>query len=1391
MNEDGTTLSDVVHDLLVYRIDQKRAEDGPQFYFTLPSTVLEQQKLQALAGPTTSKKQSLGAGSYSLIVDDSLQIATLVCSTKLTHNVNLMGLLKWRDNPKGLEKHLRSFMHVDGEEIVKFLQDTLDALFNILMENSDSDLYDNLVFDALVFLVGLVSDMKYSHFKPVLDVYIQETFSATLAYNKLMVVLKYYIESLDVSKVDSLLRAIKSLEYIFKFIIRSRLLFAALNDNRGHQHFESSLHELFGVLNKLMADSQEKMLIVQEAVLTYLPSIVGDVIIVISPVDVSLLLVEFINSIPRDRLLGPKIQFINTIIHSVLFPIPECRQVLLPNFLGHVTNLMASHLEVDACIKTLSDIMDLLFELERTGSMFEDMNAVCMTSLRTVVQTFAMASPKSKLVCNCVAVVTAVLRQMTEGHYRHYVDHFETTTDLSDFLMEILTAIEQLVTVGVYPTDWNEMILLQNWVFLKALRYFSNTIRDSFTNPFQFGLWMRFFNSAIAFATQPSLQLEQFSINKRNKIISRYRDMRREMSFEIRSLWFNLGQHKIEFIPEIVGPILQMTLIPENELRKRTIPIFFDMMQCEFMSLIPGTRNHKRNFLKFEQEMIFRLDRLITDSHGDEHYQEMFYEIIKGLCDAHTTMRDCGLQFVGTVKQLMQLLLEYRAVVMDSDNRDCTMCCTVNLLNFYRDIQRYELYILYLDKLCDLHLECDNFTEAAYTLMLYTKMINWSDEPLSPLLASNKYPKLQLHRELKESLYYDIIKYFDQGKMWEMGINLCKELALQHELETFDYLQLSSILRRQADLYDSIMTKIRPEPEYFRVAYYGLGFPSFLQNRVFIYRGKEYERHSDFVARLQNQFPNAQLMKTLNPPTEAMRQQVAQYLQINKVTPVMELKEQIVGKQLSEQILKYYKVNEVQKFTYSRRRDDISNDVTNMWVERTILVTTFPLPGILRWFPVTSMHMFEVSPLELAIETIEETNQKISSLVDQHRADPSLKVDPLGMILNGVVDAAVNGGIANYKLFYTEDYLRMHAQDREFIQKLRQATTTQMMILKSGLDIHRAKVHEALLPFHTHMESRYHEMKLVLEREYGIKLTDEDLQQELPSGMSAAVKRVQSMPASRHIQAGTLASRTDVMESPGTTGRGSHITSSTSFCFPAMSQTAGAGSSRSDLLRSVQGRLAIPHSSTATATGTNVGNTDSITPAASHSVTNFNTNTIPRESSRRTVNQSPRSSIVSITSTTSSSSKTSDSRDSTVIELNQQLITTRPRRPDSESSSRSRPTSSGADSLHRQGHSLTPTMQPLVMNLVSVECDDASPPPLPEKSTLSSSAYSDYANIGTAAVSQGSGDVGSLPPLIRRGTHRDRPQLPLPTTPTLKVSPQHFPNDSTTTSPPSDDPDSF
>ena len=44
--------------------------------------------------------------------------------------------------------------------------------------------------------------------------------------------------------------------------------------------------------------------------------------------------------------------------------------------------------------------------------------------------------------------------------------------------------------------------------------------------------------------------------------------------------------------------------------------------------------------------------------------------------------------------------------------------------NFYEEIGRQELYVVYLHKLCDLHLQFDSYTEAAHTKMLYAKLLD-------------------------------------------------------------------------------------------------------------------------------------------------------------------------------------------------------------------------------------------------------------------------------------------------------------------------------------------------------------------------------------------------------------------------------------------------------------------------------------------------------------------------------------------------------------------------------------------------------------------------------------------------------------------------------------------
>ena len=44
-----------------------------------------------------------------------------------------------------------------------------------------------------------------------------------------------------------------------------------------------------------------------------------------------------------------------------------------------------------------------------------------------------------------------------------------------------------------------------------------------------------------------------------------------------------------------------------------------------------------------------------------------------------------------------------------------------------------------------------------------------------------------------------------------------------------------------------------------------------LQNKIFIYRGKEYERREDFSLRLLTQFPNAEKLSSTTPPGDDIK----------------------------------------------------------------------------------------------------------------------------------------------------------------------------------------------------------------------------------------------------------------------------------------------------------------------------------------------------------------------------------------------------------------------------------------------------------------------------------------------------------------------------------------
>ncbi|KAI8611425.1 hypothetical protein BC830DRAFT_1231930 [Chytriomyces sp. MP71] len=649
----------------------------------------------------------------------------------------------------------------------------------------------------------------------------------------------------------------------------------------------------------------------------------------------------------------------------------------------------------------------------------------------------------------------------------------------------------------------------------------------------------------------------------------------------------------ITFIRSLFGSFLELTMSPHPRLKHAAIELLFSILDHEYKM--------NGNFQSLEAECWDRLEGLVVnDGKGDgQEYRHFFVESLgkyfreaatssagaKGDDDGSSKMKGSsgpaidgsklfpvssfpaiGAKFLKNVNRLLDLVFSLRDVPSDSRYNDECVWIHLKLIYFFREVGRRGLYIRYIHKLAEFHTSVKNFSEAALTLKLHADLLPWSHDNMLEPIPEYGFTTRTTAFERKEQLWMTCINGLEVSSHWERAIAMYAELAAQYEKRFYGYGKYAALLRKQADLIDDIMSKERYYPAYYRVGFYGKGFPPYIQGKQFIYKAGEWEKLASFSESILNKFVGASLLRSTSVPSEEILNGDGTWIQINAVNPeidrqrwsdgdiseawynweydserfsdidptrdnasdsihdieatttkfslsgtskrkssIMTVDNPNLIKFLMEPdldpdtesalsksnslldsiptpIKAYYMNYEISSFSYSvpfrkpvsetsvlpSENQDPIKEFTELWTEKTLLLTSHAFPCLSPRVEVIKTYMIQLSPIENAIIAVRSKTRQLMALYKEYEENaPSetRNVNSFTIVLNGAVDAPVNGGIPMYRrAFLTINYNSTNALH---VKMLSASIDKQVELLHSCLILHSAIVDAQLRPLHS------------------------------------------------------------------------------------------------------------------------------------------------------------------------------------------------------------------------------------------------------------------------------------------------------------------------------------
>ncbi|KAK4142021.1 uncharacterized protein C8A04DRAFT_13620 [Dichotomopilus funicola] len=890
-------IRDSTHGLLLYRLDENTVnaqgvgaqpgQQGKGGYLSLPFSV---------PGSGNGKDDSDVAGSLAAV-----RVETYLCSTRFSQDRVVLGLLAWKDSSReGIPVLLKQFIFVAEIEVVKLLNDVLDALFGILCEYSGNDDYEDLVFSALVRVLDIVHDRRFN-LSPLVDQYAESRFHYPFATPCLVRSFTRLLSKPTEPETARKLRAtFKVARHILKFITHARGQQKAKEANIGitsnNPGFTRHLRVIFKALDAMMRSSAPVLVGSQTLAVqhfhTWLPELAG----LLTTEEILHIAIDFMDSCAgvKGKLVLFKLVLIVNYAKLDIFAHPEQRSALSANTVrwiaphwgaidADIASAETSGLwrdQVRLCCSVLASQIDHLGP-EIPDYIPKIIQSFLVLQARAAANKTARKDRLSLLFPTTYPFPTRALAEEAQGpgFDEALIELAAVLSALSNSPagMQLELAEDDLHVVvenclrvhntmlqpaATFPADWLSVHIFHHKSAMRALQYLAGLLLESFlphpddAESFPTELWKLFFTTLLALVGSPSLALETFPEQKRRAVWKIAGDVRELGADLLRRTWeaigwettveeraryglATMGGYQVQYVPTLVAPIVELCLSVHEGLRRMAVEVLQTMIVSEWTL--------SEDLSVIQTEMIDCLDGYFkTKPLTESILQKLFLGELRALFE-EGLVRDEGLlaalnELTNTVDVFLDLLVAVHSSDGGNDSGSGAgeashLIHRLRLMEFLRDMHKEDIFIRYVHQLATLQADARHHAEAGLALRLHADIYDWDPLRTTPALHDPDFPA-QSHFERKERLYFAMIKHFEEGAAWNCALAAYKELQTQYETNTFDFAKLARTERAIASIYETIASGTRPlVPKYFRVVFKGLGFPAAVRDKAYVFEG--------------------------------------------------------------------------------------------------------------------------------------------------------------------------------------------------------------------------------------------------------------------------------------------------------------------------------------------------------------------------------------------------------------------------------------------------------------------------------------------------------------------------------------------------------------------------